>query len=287
MPYSMTGFAFVKKVFDDYELNIKVKSLNNKSIDISIKGDKNVLMYLDLEIRKLVQQYFERGSFQLYININSLTPKFIVEPEKLTQYANVVREITKQASIYLSDDKLYEVTIGMIVNNNNVEEELDDTLKENILNAVKEALNALKEEREREGKSLILDIESRLNKIEEMLKEIEEKKEKVLESVKEKVYQKVKQLLGENYSERAFIEATLLADKLDITEEVVRLKTHIQRFRELLNLNEPIGRKLDFMCQEMLREINTLGNKMPDFSKFTVEMKTELEKIRQQVQNIE
>jgi len=283
----MTGFAFVKKVFDDYELNIKVKSLNNKSIDISIKGDKNVLMYLDLEIRKLVQQYFERGSFQLYININSLTPKFIVEPEKLTQYANVVREITKQASIYLSDDKLYEVTIGMIMNNNNLEEELDDTLKENILNAVKEALNALKEEREREGKSLILDIESRLNKIEEMLKEIEEKKEKVLESAKEKVYQKVKQLLGENYSERAFIEATLLADKLDITEEVVRLKTHIQRFRELLNLNEPIGRKLDFMCQEMLREINTLGNKMPDFSKFTVEMKTELEKIRQQVQNIE
>ncbi|WP_299238093.1 YicC/YloC family endoribonuclease [Sulfurihydrogenibium sp.] len=287
MPYSMTGFAFVKKAFDDYEINIKVKSLNNKSIDISIKGDKNVLMYLDLEIRKLVQQYFERGSFQLYININSLTPKFIVEPEKLTQYVNVVREITKQANINLSDDKLYEVTIGMIMNNNNVEEELDDTLKENILNAVKEALNTLKEERKREGKSLILDIECRLNKIEEMLKEIEEKKEKVLESVKEKVYQKVKQLLGENYSERAFIEATLLADKLDITEEVVRLKTHIQRFRELLNLNEPIGRKLDFMCQEMLREINTLGNKMPDFSKFTVEMKTELEKIRQQVQNIE
>ena len=287
MPYSMTGFAFVKKVFDDYEVNIKVKSLNNKSIDISIKGDKNVLMYLDLEIRKIVQQYFERGSFQLYININSLTPKFIVESEKLAQYANVVREITKQANINLSDDKLYEVTIGMIMNNNNVEEELDDTLKENILNAVKEALNALKEEREREGKSLILDIESRLNKIEEMLKEIEEKKEKVLESAKEKVYQKVKQLLGENFSERAFIEATLLADKLDITEEVVRLKTHIQRFRELLNINEPIGRKLDFMCQEMLREINTLGNKMPDFSKFTVEMKTELEKIRQQVQNIE
>lgn len=287
MPYSMTGFAFVKKVFDDYEVNIKVKSLNNKSIDISIKGDKNVLMYLDLEIRKLVQQYFERGSFQLYVNINSLTPKFIVEPEKLTQYANVVREITKQASIYLSDDKLYEVTIGMIVNNNNLEEEPDDTLKENILNAVKEALNALKEEREREGKSLVLDIESRLSKIEEMLGQIEEKKEKVLESAKEKVYQKVKQLLGENYSERAYIEATLLADKLDITEEVVRLKTHIQRFRELLNLNEPIGRKLDFMCQEMLREINTLGNKMPDFSKFTVEMKTELEKIRQQVQNIE
>jgi len=287
MPYSMTGFAFVKKMLDDYEVNIRVKSLNNKSIDISIKGDKNVLMYLDLEIRKLVQQYFERGSFQLYININSLTPKFIVEPEKLTQYANVVREITKQANINLSDDKLYEVTIGMIMNNNNVEEELDDTLKENILNAAKEALNALKEERKREGKSLILDIESRLDKIQEMLKEIEEKKEKVLENVKEKAYQKVKQLLGENYSERAFIEATLLADKLDITEEVVRLKTHIQRFRELLNLNEPIGRKLDFMCQEMLREINTLGNKMPDFSKFTVEMKTELEKIRQQVQNIE
>jgi len=83
MPYSMTGFAFVKKMLDDYEVNIRVKSLNNKSIDISIKGDKNVLMYLDLEIRKLVQQYFERGSFQLYININSLTPKFIVDLKNL------------------------------------------------------------------------------------------------------------------------------------------------------------------------------------------------------------
>ena len=74
---------------------------------------------------------------------------------------------------------------------------------------------------------------------------------------------------------------------MDITEEIVRLKSHIKRFNELLVKNEPVGRKMDFLCQEMHREINTLGNKMPDFSEYTVEMKTELEKIRQQVQNIE
>ncbi|NPA58745.1 MAG: DUF1732 domain-containing protein, partial [Aquificae bacterium] len=114
-----------------------------------------------------------------------------------------------------------------------------------------------------------------------------EEKDLIIQKAKEKVQERLKELLGEEYSERAFIEATLLADKMDITEEIVRLKSHIKRFKELLNLDAPIGRKMDFLCQEMHREINTLGNKMPDFSPYTVEMKAQLEKIRQQVQNIE
>ena len=108
-----------------------------------------------------------------------------------------------------------------------------------------------------------------------------------MEKAKSRILEKLKELLGEEYSERAFIEATLLADKMDITEEIVRLRSHLDRFKELLKSKEPVGRKMDFLCQEMLREINTMGNKMPDLSEHTVEMKTELEKIRQQVQNIE
>ena len=171
--------------------------------------------------------------------------------------------------------------------NSNNSEELPNQLKEDVINTVKESIFLLKQERKREGDKLILDIENRLNIIKDYTEKIESEKEVILEKAKEKVYQKVKQLLGENYSERAFIEATLLADKMDITEEVIRLKTHLERFYQLIKLDEPVGRKLDFLCQEMHREINTLGNKMPDFSNYTVEMKTQLEKIRQQVQNIE
>ncbi|MEJ5173456.1 MAG: DUF1732 domain-containing protein, partial [Hydrogenothermaceae bacterium] len=138
-----------------------------------------------------------------------------------------------------------------------------------------------------EGDSLIKDIEERLKLIEKYIEDIDSKKDELIKIAQDKMSQKVKQLLGEEFSERAFIEASLIAQKMDITEEIVRLKNHINRFLELLNIDEPVGRKMDFLCQEMHREINTLGNKMPDFSKLTIEIKSQIEKIRQQVQNIE
>ncbi len=286
MPYSMTGFSTVKKSFDGYDIDIKLKSLNNKGIDISIKGDKNTLTYLDIEIRKIIQNYFERGTFQVYINIIKTKIEFPIDSNILSDYVKTIRNITSEAGLNVSDDKIYDISITLILNNDN-NQDFPDTLKESILNTLKEALDLLKIERKKEGIFLVEDIKNRLKIIEENLAIIESKKEVIIESLKEKISSKLKQLLGENYSERAFIEATLLADKLDITEEIVRLKAHISRFKELLKLDQPIGRQLDFLCQEMHREINTLGNKMPDFSQYTVEMKTQLEKIRQQVQNIE
>lgn len=286
MPYSMTGFATIKKSFDGYDVDIKIKSLNNKSIDISIKGDKSVFTYLDLEIRKIIQNYFERGSFQVHINILKTKAELPIDTNTLSEYVKTIRDTTTTAGLKISDDKIYDISIALILNNDN-NQDFPDTLKESILNTLKETLELLKAERKKEGDFLIEDIKNRLKIIEENLAAIESMKDSIIESLKEKVSLKVKQLLGENYTERAFIEATLLADKLDITEEIVRLKSHIARFKELLKLDQPIGRQLDFLCQEIHREINTLGNKMPDFSQYTVEMKTQLEKIRQQVQNIE
>ncbi|MGC9081390.1 YicC/YloC family endoribonuclease [Sulfurihydrogenibium sp.] len=285
MPYSMTGFSTVKNSFKDYEITVNVKSLNSKGFELSLKGDKNISIFLDLEIRKLFQENFERGTFQVVINIVYQNLSSVLDPEKLKQIVSQVKNITESAQLKLTDDKIYDIAFYQINSNNS--EELPAELRENVINTVKEAISLLKLERKREGENLILDIENRLKLIEEMVLKIESEKEEILEKAKERIYKRVQQLLGENYSERAFIEATLLADKLDITEEVVRLKTHIERFKNLVKLDEPVGRKMDFLCQEMHREINTLGNKMPDFSSYTVEMKTQLEKIRQQVQNIE
>ena len=285
MPYSMTGFAFVKKTFSNYEITVSVKSLNSKGFDLSLKGDKNVVMYLDLDIRKLFQENFERGTFQVVINITYQSLSSVLDLEKLKTILSQIKDLINNLNLNLTDDKIYDILSYQLNSNNS--EELPNQLKEDVINTVKESIFLLKQERKREGSKLILDIENRLNIIKDYTEKIESEKEVILEKAKEKVYQKVKQLLGENYSERAFIEATLLADKMDITEEVIRLKTHLERFYQLIKLDEPVGRKLDFLCQEMHREINTLGNKMPDFSNYTVEMKTQLEKIRQQVQNIE
>lgn len=285
MPYSMTGFTFVKKTFPDYEISVSVKSLNSKGFDLSLKGDKNVVMYLDLDIRKLFQESFERGTFQVVINITYQNLSNVLDVEKLKIILSQIKDLVNNLNLNLTDDKIYDILSYQLNSNNS--EELPNQLKEDVLNTVKESISLLKQERKREGDKLILDIESRLKIIKDFTEKIEKEKEVILEKAKERIYQKVKQLLGENYSERAFIEATLLTDKIDITEEVIRLKTHLERFYQLIKLDEPIGRKLDFLCQEMHREINTLGNKMPDFSNYTVEMKTQLEKIRQQVQNIE
>ncbi|WP_297888982.1 YicC/YloC family endoribonuclease [Sulfurihydrogenibium sp.] len=285
MPYSMTGFVNIKKNFDDYEILVSAKSLNSKGFDLSLKGDKNVVMYLDLDIRKIFQESFERGVFQVVVNVSYQKLSSVLDIEKFRNIVLQVRDFLSNVQLNLTEDKIYDI-VSYQINTNNTEE-LPLQLKEDVLDTIKEAVTLLKSERKREGDSLISDVENRLFTIEEMAEKIEKEKDIILEKVKEKIYQKVKQLLGENYSERAFIEATLLADKLDITEEIVRLKTHIERFKQLLKLDEPVGRKMDFLCQEMHREINTLGNKMPDFSNYTVEMKTQLEKIRQQIQNIE
>jgi uncharacterized protein (TIGR00255 family) len=285
MPYSMTGFGYATQDFQEYEITVRIKSVNNKGIDISIKGPRDILFFIDLEIRNLIKSFFERGSLQVFIDVKYKQPKIFMNVENLKTAVESVKGIMNEIGLSPSHDKIYEIASGLA---SELEENVvDEQLKKDIYTVVKEACISLKEERKKEGDKLVEDIKKRLSIIEEYLSKIEEQKDEIIEKAKERITEKVKELLGEEFSERAFIEATLLADKMDITEEIVRLKAHINRFKELIQIDQPVGRKLDFLCQEMHREINTMGTKMPWFSEYIVEMKTQLEKIRQQVQNIE
>ena len=286
MPYSMTGFAFAEETFGDLDVSIKIKSVNNKGIDISVKAPRDILFFIEPDVRSLIKESLARGSIQTFIDIKKKSIELSFSVEILKKAVEEVKKQTRYAGLNLSDDRVYEVAVE-IASNFEEEEKIDNETKEKILGVLKLAIDKLKEERKKEGEKLVLDIKQRLDRIENLVNKIEAEKEQIISKAQEKITEKLEQLLGENYSERAFIEATILADKMDITEEIVRLKSHIKRFNELLTKDEPVGRKMDFLCQEMHREINTLGNKMPDFSEYTVEMKTELEKIRQQVQNIE
>lgn len=284
MPYSMTGFASIKQQFENYDIDIKVKSLNGKALELSVKGDKSIQNFLDLEIKKLAQQFFERGSISIIVNIDYKHPVINIDPQKLKTAVESFKNIFSSAGLQPSDDKLLDFCVSY---SQNFSEELDSQLKEDFLITLKQAFTILREERKKEGETLIRDISDRLSLILRFTEEIDQKKEDIIEVLTEKQTTKLKQLLGEDFSERAFIEASILAQKMDITEEIVRLKNHVNTFFELLSLDQPVGRKMDFLCQEMHREANTLGNKMPDFSKLVVEIKTQIEKIRQQIQNIE
>ncbi|GAB6071883.1 YicC family protein [Venenivibrio stagnispumantis] len=285
MPYSMTGFSFIKKNIDNCEISVKIKSVNNKGIDISIKGNKDILFYLELDIRKKVQEFFERGSFQIYINYvdnNIINLAFDVESFKNT--LNSLRDIFQNMNLNLSDDKLYDISFALT---NKEEKEIEEDKKSLIMEVLEEALTKLKEERKKEAQFLIEDIDLRLSNISDLLEEVEKIKDDIIKRYQEKISLRIKQLLGENFSERAFIESSIIAEKMDITEEIVRLKAHISAFKDMLKKDEAIGRKLDFLTQEMLREATTMGNKIPDLSSFTVQIKSEIDKIKQQVQNIE
>ncbi|ACO04805.1 MAG TPA: YicC family protein [Persephonella sp.] len=285
MPYSMTGFAYVSQEFDEYDISVRIKSLNGKGIDISVKGHRDLIAFVELDVRNIIRSFFDRGSFQVFIDLKYRKPKLFMNIDNLKEAVETVKTVMEEIQLSPSDDKIYDLASGIA---GEMEENLiDEELKSNTLDVVKKACEILKEERKREGDNLIKDIKNRLIILENIAEKIDRQKEEIISKAKERAVEKIRELLGEEFSERAFIEATIIADKMDITEEIVRLKTHIKRFKELLELDQPVGRKMDFLCQEMHREINTMGNKMPDFSEYTVEMKAQLEKIRQQVQNIE
>jgi len=286
MPYSMTGIGFSDISTDEYDISVRVKSVNGKGIDISVKGTNEILFFIENDIRNFIKENFSRGSFQVFVDVKQKNIESIVNIDALKKAVDLVKTMMSKVNLNPTDDKIYEIS-SSLSSSFEEKEKIDESLKNIIFHALKNALNELKNERKKEGDKLIKDIKNRLKKIEDFLFKVEKEKEYITEKQKNKMIEKLKELLGEEYKERAFIEATIIADKLDITEEIVRLKSHIKRFNQILETDEPVGRKLDFLCQEMHREINTLGNKMPDLSKYTVEMKTELEKIRQQVQNIE
>ena len=285
MARSMTGFGYGKLDLDDMEIEIKARSVNGKGLDVSVKGDRDITFFLERDIRNKIKEHIERGNISIYINVKHLKPKLLVNLDNLKEAVKIVYKLIEETNVQLSGDKIFELANS--ISREEEREFLTEELKKQILELFDEVLNQLLEEKKREGEKLVRDIEERLNYIAELIEKIDKEKDKIIEKMKDKLIEKVKELLGENYSERAFIEASMLVEKMDITEEIVRLKSHISRFKELLKQDKSVGKKLDFLSQEMHREINTLGNKIPDFSDYVIEIKAQIDKIRQQVANLE
>ena len=275
-----------------YLFSIEMKSVNNRYLDINIRLPK-FMISLEEEIRKAINKRLSRGKVDVFINYksydsNNVSPKLDIELAK--KYYDCLNELSEKLNIE-NDITVSKLTkFPEIITLEVVDEDLDEVLEE-LLPLINEALNSMIEMREREGEKLKEDILSKLIIIENEVKKIESLAGNVPKAYKIKLEDRIKELTNgmKLDDERIAKEVAIMADKAAVDEEFVRLYSHINQMKKTLELNEPIGRKLDFIVQEMNRETNTIGSKCNDMdmTNIVINIKNIIEKIREQVQNIE
>ena len=271
---------------------VEMKSVNSRYLDVNIRMPKSIIS-LEEEIRKMISNSLSRGKVDVFINYKSYEkasamPKLNLEVAK--GYYNCLNELQKEFNIE------NDITVSKLANFPEVltleaeEENLDEVLKE-IKPLIETSLDNMVEMRIREGEKLKEDILVKLNVIEEKVKEIESLADDLPKVYKKKLEDRISELTKDLKidEERIAVEVAIFADKAAVDEEVTRLKSHLEQMRKTLNLNEPVGRKLDFIVQEMNRESNTIGSKANDINitNIVIDIKNLIEKIREQVQNIE
>lgn len=287
----MTGYGVGRVKAKDGECLVEIKSLNNKYCDINIKNNFQSLE-IEQKIEKLIKDRVSRGKVNVLLRVENygLTEEKIILNEDVANscYKNLMalKEKYKLKDEISIDSMLKFKDIFKIV-----KEEESAKIWPLVEKALNLALDSLLKMRGREGKALITDIRKRVKKIQKLIDKIEKHSKSSPMDYKEKFLSKIKNMTdGLNVDEgRIELEAAIFAEKTDITEEITRLKSHLIQFDNLLNFEESVGRKMDFLTQEINREVNTIGSKTNDIAvtSLVVLVKSELEKIREQARNIE
>lgn len=288
---SMTGYGKSQLSKESREYYIEIKSVNHRYLDINVKLPR-IISYLEEEIKKYIGSKIQRGKVDIYItfedsNIKSKDIKINKEIAKL--YIQELKELANEENI-LSNIEVVEISKFPDVLTIKYDEE-DEQIKEEMIETLDNALNSLIVMRAIEGNKIEQDLINRLSIIEDKTKQISLLSTGLIQEYVVKLGERIKQLLKSEQIEdsRLAQEVVIYADKCSIEEEVTRLNSHIYQFRNLLYSDEAIGKKLDFLIQEMNREINTIGSKANslNITNEVINIKTELENIREQVQNIE
>ena len=288
---SMTGYGKSNMSKNLREYQVEIKSVNHRYLDVSVKMPRS-LSYLEEEIKKAVSAKVTRGKVDVFItfNNNSLEGRDIkINTEIARMYIKELRGLAESEGI-VADIPVTEISklpdVLMIQNNQD-----DETLKNELLEVTNEAIENLVRTRKTEGEKIAQDLLARIQDIEEKVKKISSLSTGLIDEYVVKLKTRIKELLQDQEMDEARLaqEVVIYADKCSIEEEVTRLNSHIYQFRELLNSNEAVGKKIDFMIQEMNRETNTIGSKANnlEITNEVINMKTQLENIREQVQNIE
>ncbi|MDD2493896.1 MAG: YicC family protein [Tissierellia bacterium] len=290
---SMTGYGKGEHNDGKRCITAEIKTINNRYCDINIKTPRHLRFFED-NIRKILKNSIQRGRIDVYLNIDYISESDTIIVPNLylaKQYKDAIDEIKAQLNINdePSIDTIIKFQDVLVAREDKADE---DELRICVENAVTIAANNLISMRLKEGIQLETDIRTCMVKILELIDEISMHTETIVSDYKEKLEARVKELLGNTYDldeNRLYNEIVFYSDKSDINEEIVRFKSHIDQLDISLNNGGSIGRKLDFIIQEANREINTIGSKIANLNitQVVIEIKNLLEKIREQVQNIE
>ena len=289
---SMTGYGRGQQILDGREIMVEIKSVNHRYFEFSARVPR-AYGYLEEKLKSFVQNKVSRGKVDVGVtifNIEGKDAQIEVNQSIAVGYVDALRKANE--SLQLTDD----LALSQLIRLPDIFNVIKTTEDEEVIwNSVKivaeEALNNFVSMRETEGQKMKDDIMSRLSYISGLVKKVEERSPLVTEAYRERLYNKISEILNDKKidEQRILTEAAIFSEKTAVDEETVRLKSHIQQFTELLESKDAVGRKLDFLIQEFNRESNTIGSKAQDveITKIVVELKSEIEKIREQIQNIE
>ena len=286
---SMTGYGRGEAVGDNSIVSIEIRSVNNRFCDVIMRSNKGFMKWDD-EIKRLIQKRLDRG--KIFCNVNVEVTKSNgemseLDVEALKKYAGLLGEIKKHADIE------EPIQLNHLLDNNSIfmhpTNEGFEELHGLMLEALEASLGEVSRMRSEEGEMLSTDIVERVTRVDMSVKEIEGMSENNVSTQFKKMKSRAEELLAGNMEERRLDhELALLADKLDISEECVRIRSHVEQFLNYVDIDEPVGKRLDFLLQEMNRETNTISSKTNEakISHLIVEMKNGIESLREQVQNI-
>lgn len=289
---SMTGFGSSSLELEDCSIDIEIKSVNNRYLDFNFSMPSYLNFMLE-DMKSLIKNKLKRGRVDVYIKIK----KYQLSVDSVDINYELAQKIKEKLdSLNQKLDMASDINVRDLVKYDDVMsftyKDLDNEfLHDNILKVLDEAVNKIYSMRSIEGDNLMEDLSTNLSKIEEQISKISSLTENSVKEYRENLFNKISELLDEETidKDRMYLEVALMADKVDINEELKRFDSHIVQFKSAMDMKDCIGRKLDFIIQEMNREINTISSKSNDesISVCVIEVKSLIEKLREQVQNIE
>ena len=290
---SMTGFGRAKLEKNDRIYNIEIKSVNHKYSDISVKLPKS-LIYVEDKLKKQISLKIARGKIDVFVSFENYSAKgkdIIVNEELVKKYLEKFKLLAEQNNLSQEIPVAEIIKLPEVLTIKETEDE-EDAIQSELLECLEQAINNFVEMREAEANKIKEDLEARINDVEQSVQKISTYSTRLVEEYVVKLEERIKEILKTDVIDEARLamEVVLYADKCSVEEELTRLKSHIDQFRTLINSKEgPVGKKLDFLIQEMNRETNTMGSKSGslEITNLVVDIKTKLEDIREQIQNIE
>ena len=287
---SMTGYGRARQIRNGRDITVEIRAVNNRYLDCTVKMP-HLYLFAEDALKKTVQQSVSRGKADIFVTVDASaadTVKAKVNRELAAQYAAALKELSEIVGTDLTGQLLTRFPDALSVTKDEADAE---TVTSDLCAVLEEALTAFQAMRVTEGSKLAEDIGARLDTIERLTGEVEKRSPETVKEYREKLLRRMKEVLQDASvdEQRILTEAALYADKVAVDEETVRLRSHVSQLREMLQSDAPQGRRMDFLIQELNREANTIGSKCGDtaIARIVVDLKAEIEKIREQTQNIE